>query len=393
LPANLTAEAKAKWQSAQSAKNPREKLLAYQEFLSLIPKHKGNEHLRAQIKTKIAELKDELATQRGKRAAGRSPWSVEREGAAQVMIFGPTQVGRSSLLRSLTNAQVESCSYEYSTQRPVPGMLQYEDIQIQLVELPAPQLVTNEERYLIQPDSVNLIRRCDGLILVVDLSNDPLRQLRLSILSLDAIRVSTHKPMTRVEVVPEKGAGEIRMATSGSSVSLSHEQVTELLHTFGIRNALVRIFGNATMDDVENAILENVTLYKPTLLVGNKLDRDSSSGLSSRFLAEAKKLPFPTSVVSCLTRQGLNTIGHQLFNCLQIVRVYTKEPNQSRPSDHPIVVRAGTTVRELALSIHTDLATKYRYSRIWGPSSKFAGERVGPDHVLGDQDTVEIHTN
>ena len=393
MPANLTAEAKAKWRTAQSAKNPREKLVAFQEFLSLIPQHKGNEHLRAQIKTKIAELKDELVSQRGKRAAGRSLWSVEREGAAQVMIFGPTQVGKSSLLKSLTNAHVEISSYEYSTQRPVPGMLPYEDIQIQLVELPAPQLDSNEGRYLIQPESVDLIRRCDGLMVVVDLRDDPLRQLELILSSLDTIRVSTQKAMTRVEVVPEKGAGEIRIASSGSSPSLSHEQVTELLHTFGIRNALVRIFGNATMDDVENAILENVTLFKPTFLIGNKLDRDPLGEGSAQFLAAVKKFSFPAVVVSCLTRQGLNTIGHQLFNCLQMVRVYTKEPNQSRPSDRPIVVRAGTTVRELALSIHTDLAAKYRYSRIWGPTSKFAGERVGPDHVLGDQDTVEIHTS
>jgi ribosome-interacting GTPase 1 len=85
-------------------------------------------------------------------------------------------------------------------------------------------------------------------------------------------------------------------------------------------------------------------------------------------------------------------VGHQLFSVLGLVRVYTKEPNEQRPSPHPFVVRSGTTVRELARSIHSDLADKYRYSRLWGPTSKFAGERVGPDHVLGDRDIVEIHT-
>ncbi len=73
------------------------------------------------------------------------------------------------------------------------------------------------------------------------------------------------------------------------------------------------------------------------------------------------------------------------------MRIYTKEPNQSKPSVHPFVVRSGTTVKELARSIHSALAEKYRYSRIWGPTSKFPGERVGPEHVLGDHDVVEIH--
>jgi ribosome-interacting GTPase 1 len=88
----------------------------------------------------------------------------------------------------------------------------------------------------------------------------------------------------------------------------------------------------------------------------------------------------------------LTTIGAKLFESLEIIRVYTKEPNNSKPSDHPFVVRAGTTVRELASNIHSNLAERYRYSRIWGSTSKFAGERVGPEHVLGDQDIVEIHT-
>jgi len=391
LPANLTAEAKAKWQIAQTTTNPREKLQALQEFLSEVPKHKGNERLRAQVKTQISELKQDIVAQRGKRGGGRSPWSVEHEGAAQVMIFGATKSGKSSLLSSLTNAHVEITSYDYSTQYPAPGMLQYEDVQIQLVELPAPTYLADERRYDIQTGSTGLIRQCDGLILVVDLTSDPIRQLELTLSSLEAIHISTHKAQTRVEIVPEKGGGEIRVASLGSDKLLPHEQISSLLHSYGIKGALVRIFGNATMDDVEDAIVENVTLHKPTIVVANKLDLDFGREVSSRFLSAVTA--FPTVVVSCLTRQGLQAVGRLVFNSLGLVRVYTKEPNEPRPSPHPFVVRAGTTVKELARSIHSDLAEKYRYSRLWGPTSKFAGERVGPDHVLGDRDIVEIHTS
>jgi len=391
LPANLTAEAKAKWKIAQTTTNPREKLQALQEFLSEVPKHKGNERLRAQVKTQISELKQDIIAQRGKRGGGRSPWSVDHEGAAQVMIFGATKSGKSSLLSALTNAHVEITSYNYSTQYPAPGMLQYEDIQIQLVELPAPTYNAREQHYIIQSGSTSLIRQCDGLILVVDLSRDPIRQLELTLSSLEAIRISTHKAHTRVEIVPEKAGGEIRVAALGSDELLPHEQISNLLHSYGIKGALVRIFGNATMDDVEDAILENVTLYKPTIVIANKLDLDLGREKSSRFLSAVTELP--TVVSSCLTRQGLEAVGQLLFSSLGLARVYTKEPNEPRPSPHPFVVRAGTTVKELARSIHSDLAEKYRYSRLWGPTSKFAGERVGPDHVLGDRDIVEIHTD
>lgn len=382
-------EAKAKWNQALAAKNPRDRLQAFQEFLSAIPKHKGNERLRAQIKTKIATLKDEIAAQRGRRGTSRSPWSIEREGAAQVMIFGPTNAGRSSLLRGLTNAEPTVGAYEFTTQRPVPGMLSYEDIQFQLVELPAPQ-PNQSGNYEIQPEAIDLIRTCDGLLVVVDLSSRPLQQFQSAICALQEVRISVQKPSSRVEIVREKGSGEIRIATSGGQMSHKPEQIRELLHSYGLKNALVRTYGDVSLDDIEDAILENVTVYRPCLVIGNKLDLPRAREASTEFERQISH-QLPVVLTSCLTGQGLAQVGEGIFRSLGIIRVYTKEPSQSKASEHPFVVRAGTTIRELARSIHSDLADKYRYSRIWGPTSKFAGERVGPEHVLGDQDVVEIH--
>jgi ribosome-interacting GTPase 1 len=389
LPANLPPEAKAKWNEALAAKNPREKVRLFQEFLSEIPKHKGNERLRAQIKTKIATLKEEIVAQRGKRGGSGSVWAVEREGAAQVMMFGPTNAGRSSLLRALTNAQPVVASYEYTTRRPVPGMLQYEDVQFQLVELPAPQ-INESGGFEIQAEAIDLIRNADGLLLVLDLAAEPVKQFRSIIRALEEIRISIQRPSTRVEVVKEKGSGEIRIATSGTRTPYDLGRVRSLLHSYGIKNALIRIYGDVSLDDIEDAILENVTLFKPSLIIGNKLDLSVAREPATQLQEEIKD-SVPTILTSCLIGTGLGDIGGRMFQCLGVIRVYTKEPGQSRPSEHPFVVRAGTTVGELARAIHSDLANRYRYSRIWGPTSKFAGERVGPEHVLGDRDVVEIH--
>lgn len=390
MPANLTAEAQAKWQEAQLAKNLREKVRAYQEFYSAIPKHKGNERLRAQIKTKIAQIKEDLTTQRGKRGGGHSAWFVEREGAAQLVMIGPTKAGRSSLLRSLTSAQVVVASYDYTTQHPVPGMLQFEDIQLQLVEVPA-LLLGRDGKYHVPPEALDLIRSADGLILVVDLSSEPSSHMLTTITALEEIRVSTQKSRSRVEVVQEKGSGEVRIATSAQQKSCSPEEIRAILHSYGIRNALVRIYGDASLQDVEDAIFENVTVYRPTIVVGNKIDQPEARRASPD-LTSTLPHSLPFILTSCLTGEGLKNFGASIFRTLGMIRVYTKEPNEARASRFPFVVKAGTTVKELARGIHTDLADRYRYSRIWGPTSKFAGERVGPDHVLDDKDIVEIHT-
>ena len=158
------------------------------------------------------------------------------------------------------------------------------------------------------------------------------------------------------------------------------------MHEYGIKNALVRTYGNVTVSDVEDAIFENVTLYKPILIVANKLDLPNARLAYSELTTETSSMKIVAT--SCLTGQGLNLVGEQIFSILGIIRVYTKEPSEPKPSEKPFVVPAGTTVRELARLIHTDLAERYRYSRIWGPTSKFAGERVGPEHVLGDEDIV-----
>lgn len=388
MPANLPPEATAKWNEALAEKNLREKMRLLQEFLSEIPSHKGNERLRAQTKTKIATLKEEIANQRGRRGGTRSAWSIDREGAAQVMIIGPTKAGRSSILRALTNAQPAVATYEHATQLPIPGMLKYEDIQFQLVELPALQAIENGSLQ-VQPEVIELIRNADGLMMVLDLSSDPVSQFRSVTAALAEVKISVQHQSRRVEVVREKGSGEVRIATAGVSPGPNLEAIRSLLSSYGIKNALVRIYGNASLDDIEDAILENVTLHKPCLAVGNKADLSPIHESIDELQTEAGSIP--TIATSCLIGTGLTKIGAGLFHCLGVIRVYTKEPNQTKPSEHPFVVRAGTTVGDLARAIHSDMANRYRYSRIWGPTSKFAGERVGPEHVLGDVDVVEIH--
>ena len=387
MPANLTAEAKAKWNKAQQARTAKEKIPALQEFLSAIPKHKGNERLRAQIKRKIALLKTEVQTKK-RGGGGAAERSMQKAGAAQIVILGLTKVGRSSLLTAVTAARPIVASYPYATQENVPGMLQFEDLQLQLVELPA--LVPDQNgKFVFQEGSVDLVRNCDGLIVMVDLGADPVEQFDQIVAELARSQVSMTKLESNVSVVKTQ-AGGLQLFAAGRLVGCTRDQVASLLKSYAIPNAIVRTTGDASLDDIEDVILETNLNYKPTIVVANKADLPNAPE-NSRRLFDYVSSRTDVLVTSCLTRLGLSELGRRLFETLDLVRVYTKEPNASAASPEPFVIKGGTTVGELSRQIHTALFRQFKYARVWGKSVSYEGERVGISHMLLDGDVVEIH--
>ena len=388
MPANLTAEAKAKWNRAQQARTAKEKIPALEEFLSSIPKHKGNERLRAQIKRKIALLKAETQTKHRRGSGRASERTVEKAGAAQIAVLGLTKTGRSSLLTAVTAARPTVASYPYATKQSVPGMLQFEDVQFQLVELPA-LVPGGEGRFVLQEGSADLIRTCDGLILMVDLGADPVEQLEMTLAELARSQVSMQRPKSNVSV-QETRSGGIQLFAAGRLVGCTRDELSSLLKSYATPNAIVRTTGDVTLDDVEDVILETNLVYKPTIVMANKADLADAS-TNSRRLLDRLDSRIQVLVVSCHTGLGLSELGRRLFEVLDLVRVYTKEPNATRPSPEPFIIKRGTTVGELGRQIHSVLFRQFKYARVWGKSVSYDGERVGIGHILSDGDIVQIH--
>jgi len=388
LPANLTADAKAKWNKAQQARSAKEKIPALQEFLSAIPKHKGNERLRAQVKRKIALLKAELQAKHRRGRGRTAERALQKAGAAQIAIVGLTKVGRSSLLAAVTAARPAVASYPYTTKESIPGVLRFEDLQFQLVELPA--LVPGADgRFVFQEGSADLIRNCDGLIVMVDLGADPLEQLDQVVAELTRLQVSTTRVESNVSISKTRSGG-VQVLTAGRLVGCTREQVDSLLRSYAIPNAIVRTVGDVSLDDIEEVILENRLIYKPTIVVANKADLPTAPANSQR-IKDRIGSTVAILFTSCLTRVGLSELGKKLFETLELIRVYTKEPNAPAPSIEPFVIKSGTTIGELSRQIHSALFRQFKYARVWGSSASYGGERVGIDHALLDGDTVEIH--
>jgi small GTP-binding protein len=304
MPANLTPQYLEADRRFKAAKSVEEKVAALEEMLAVIPKHKGTEHLRGDLKRRMAKLKAE-AEQGGRRRGGFS-FAVEPDGAGQAALIGPTNAGKSALLQRLTNAQSEVGEYPYTTRRPIAGMMTFVNIQIQLVDLPA-----ISETYM-EAWVPSIIRPADLALLVADLANPALLE------EVDEVLAILERGKMRL-------AGEVEREPSLGWVA------------------------------------------KPALLVANKTDRpDTETALE--LLREAHAARFPVLAVSAQTGAGLESLKRAIYDALKIVRVYSKPPGKEPSMQSPVVLPLGSTVLEMAEAIHKDFARNLDYARVWGSS-------------------------
>ena len=390
MPTNLPPEAKKKYQEATLARRPEEKIKKLQEFMSMFPKHKGTETLRAQVKTKISRLKQEITEKKQKRtgvATGPKVF-VEKEGDAQIVILGATNVGRSSLLSTLTNSKVAIWNYPYTTTEPTPGMFKYKDLQLQLVEAPAlMEGSSSGGSWGLQ--TLTSARNADGLALMVDLSQNPVEQFLLISKELENAKILTKKPKARIEIEKKHMGAKLKFIVLGKLIDCSVKDLTKLLKSYGIRDATVKIRGEATLDDVEEAIFEG-KVYRPAIILANKTDHPKAAeGLEQLKKVVGDKMKI--IAVSCKTKSGMKNLGADLFGMLDVMRVYTKEPNKKDSSPQPFTIRKGSTVFDLAKRIHSDFYEQFTYAKVWSKRLRFSPQKIGGSFVLEDGDTVELH--
>jgi hypothetical protein len=356
MPTNVSPEYKQAEVEYRQAREPRERLDCLQEMLRTIPKHKGTENLQADIKTRIKQLRDELTGP--KKGAHRSgPSHVIRvEGAAQVSLIGAPNVGKSSLHDRLTRSGASIGVYPFTTHVPQPGMMAFDDIQFQLIDLPPVSADFMENWY------INALQPADAALLVVDPAEpDCVEQVKSIFNRL------TEKKVTLLEswlgLIPQTNAE----TPSGSNNSSDD--------------------GASKVDD---EIKDPFCNALPTLMVANKADLNVG-GEEIQLLQDLLGTQFPAMLVSSKTGEGLEKLGPFLASALQIVRVYTRIPGKSVDLGRPFTVRQGDTVRDVARLVHKDIAQSLKFARLWG-GGQFAGQRVSPEHQVTDGDIIEIYS-
>lgn len=393
MPTNLPAEAKAKWVKYLEARTTEEKIQALEDFLSAVPKHKGTENLVAWTRRKLSELRKELEEKKSRRGGSGGPtFFIEKEGAAQVVILGFPSSGKSSVLRALTNAKPEVGQMPFTTKLPVPGMMVYEDVQIQLIDTPA--FVEGVSRGAVWWGTrlLGLARNADGLLIVLDAANDPVKQLETIVKELTDSGIYLVRPKGQVQIIRGRSLQGVRVVVNGKLIGCTADDVRRLLESYRLYNSEVRIVGEVTLDEVEKAIFEKVT-YKPSLTLLNKVDLVTENKVNS-LVNELKRLIPGTEVipVSAILLKGFENVPYLVFKILNLIRVYTKEPNSDTHSPKPLILKEGSTVEDVVREIREEFLKFFRYARIWGPSAKYPGEKVGLSHKLMDKDIIEIRT-
>ncbi len=340
MPTNVTAEYKKAEQAYRNARELPDKLQCLKDMLRTIPKHKGTEHLQRDIKTRMKMLTEEMAGPRKGGARTGPAHSVRPEGAAQLALLGTPNAGKSLLHHRLTGARAEIGPYPFTTQTLLPGMMPFEDIHFQLIDLPP---ISHD---YFEPWVINALQTADAALLVIDITNpECIEHIEQVIMQLDQRKVSLTDQFT--------------------------------------------IAANEQPKVAEDPTFDPFRITLPTILVVNKIDLTNSPD-ELHALNELLPHSFPTFGVSALTGTNLEIFPQIIFNQLQVVRVYTKIPGKPADTDKPFTLKTGGKVSDVARQIHKDFATTFKFARIWG-KNVFAGQQVGPDHVLNDLDILEIH--
>lgn len=329
MPANLTQQYLKAEEEYRRASTPDEELACLQVMLAEIPKHKGTDKLQADLKAKIAKVKREIQADRktGKKGHGVR---IPRQGAGTAVILGGPNAGKSRLLKALTRASPEVAPYPFTTHTPLPGMMPWQDVFVQLIDTP-PITVDYMESY-----SQGLIRGSELALLMVDLGND-----------------------------------------SGI------EQCQDVLDR--LHDTKTRLGTRSYLDENDIGLS-----YTQTFLVPNKIDLpDAAERLE--LLHELCPLEFPEYVISAEAGAGLEPLREAIYRAMDVVRVYSKLPTAKEPDrDRPFTLRRGSTIVEMAGQVHKDFLENLKFARVWG-AAVHDGTVVKGDYVLHDGDVVELH--
>jgi small GTP-binding protein len=329
MAANLTPqylEAESEYKKAHTAE---ERLASLKKMWSLLPKHKASEKLQAELKKKMSDAREEVEHERKHPKKGGISYKIPKQGAGQYVILGGPNAGKSQLLCKLTRATPEVAAYPFTTREPHAGMMEWEDVRVQLIDTP-PITADYLESYV-----QSMVRSADAAILMVDLADDEG--------PFAAEAVLERLCQTKTQLVSQAPAAPDDPA----------------IH------------------------------YTKTLLVANKLD---APGADNR-LAVARDLfapSFPIHAVSAEAGSGMVELRDTIYRFLNVIRVYTQKPGKKPDMDSPFTCPAGSTLIEFAAIVHRDFADSLKSARLWGTGA-YPGQAVPREHVLHDRDVVELH--
>ncbi|MEM4524371.1 MAG: GTP-binding protein, partial [Archaeoglobaceae archaeon] len=333
-----------------------------EEEIRKTPYNKATEHHIGRLKAKLARLKEELEKER--RKGVRQTFSIKKEGDATVALVGFPSVGKSTLLNSLTGAKSEVADYDFTTKKPVPGILEYKHATIQIIDMPGivEGAASGKGR---GKEVLSAVRIADLIVIVADVFKlDSIEVVKKELYEA-GIRLDQNPPDI---VIRKKDRGGLKISST-VPLSLDERTIAEILKEYKIHNADVLIREDLSVERLIDALNGNC-VYVPSITVVNKID------IMDVEVKDAIKISAEKGI-------NLGLLKEEIYRKLRFIKVYLKPPGE-KVSEKPMVLREGARVEDVCRKIHNDFVEKFKYARVWGKSVKFDGQRVGLDHILSD---------
>ncbi|MFH1506055.1 MAG: GTP-binding protein [archaeon] len=342
--------------------------------------NKATQHHIGLVKAKLAKLKEkqEARSSSGRKGDG---YSVRKTGDGTVLLLGFPSVGKSTLLNDLTNAASRIGAYDFTTLTVVPGLLEYDSAKIQILDVPGIVKGAASGRGRGK-EVLAVMRNADLALIMIDVQHPGSLDIIQKEVYDTGIRLDQKKPDVKIRKTAKNG---IRIGKTVKLKVITDDTIKDILKEFRINNADVLIRDSITDDQLID-VIEGNRVYMPSIVVLNKIDLVSQAKLE-----EVKKKVKPDLCISAVNKSGIEQLKKLIFEKLNLIRIYMKQPKKPADMEEPLIMEKGSTVGDVCEKLHRDFITKFKFVRITGKSAKFPAQKLTLKHVLKDKDIVELH--
>lgn len=358
-----------------------EQIKALQDEIKKTKYNKATQGHIGIIKAKIAQLKQKQES-RSQKKTGRSEhgYTVRKSGDGSVILLGFPSAGKSTLLNKLTDADSEVGSYDFTTLSVIPGMMEYKQANIQILDVPG--IVSGAASGKGRGKEVlAVIQNADLALIMVDVNHPEHLPAILREVWESRIRLNKTKPEVYIK---KKSQGGIQIGKT-VKIDLDDETIKTVLREFKIVSAEVLIRSPIDVDDFIDCI-EGNKKYLPAIICVSKADLATVGEVM-----KVKKELNADLVISAEQDLNLNTLKELIFKRLDFIRVYMKEPRKEADMKEPMIILRNSTIEDVCNKTHKDFVSKFKFARVWGKSAKHPAQRVMLKHTLKDMDILEIH--
>jgi ribosome-interacting GTPase 1 len=360
-----------------------EKIKQIEEEMQRTQVNKATERHLGVLKARLARLRRLQEEQSSRGAGADNGYSVRKEGDATVVLLGLPSVGKSTLLNHLTGSNSKVAAYDFTTLTVIPGILSYKGAKIQVLDIPGIIKGASMGKGLGKR-VLSATRSADLLLVMLDVYNPEAREILLDEVRAIGIRPDEARPRVKVE---KRSSGGVTVTDLVGVTRVDEEGVKQVVREYGLHNAHVTLRQDVCYDQLIDVLMRN-RLYLPSLTLVNKIDM-----VDDGYIRELKRsLSFPFIPVSADNEVNLDVLKEQIFSRLDFIRVYMKPKGERPDYGEPMIIRNGDTIEDVADKVHRRLKGEVRYTRIWGRSVRYGGQKVGLSHPPMDEDVITFYS-